>query len=396
MQIGRKLPDGAVLPLAGIVHNSLHGHRMSLDDDHVVADLRLRFDEILADLEATQGWITARVQRPVLILRRLDGVETADQIGPGGRRVATQVARQLAEPRPGRPVERRPGLVPQAGPALAELADGCRLVPPNRGRGTRSSRASAEGHAMTHRHYEVPQDLPIEELPAAAIADLLERGDLLDWQPLARAIRRDPWGGLATAVARLLDAYPRYGTSPLWRAWIDRCRARTPEASRAAQGECAAQPVTLATLRRDLGLTQTQVARRLRMTQSDVSKLERREDARLSTLLAYARALGGRLLVTFDDGETSRQIRLTPDRMAAADTSAPFRILQPVRTLRCRGRLKLGQHREHEQSTWATQTILPRRSRLNLPVPASIPNGNGSSRLLLSSENHSSANDLSS
>lgn len=163
---------------------------------------------------------------------------------------------------------------------------------------------------MIHRHCEVPPDLPVEELPAVAIADLLERGDLQDWQPLAKAIRRNPWGGLATSVARLLDAYPRYGTSPLWRAWIDRCRARAPEATQ-TPAACR-EPVTLAALRRDLGLTQAQVARRLRMTQSDVSKLERREDVRLSTLLAYARALGGHLLVTFDDGETIREIRLMP------------------------------------------------------------------------------------
>ena len=151
------------------------GHRVSLDDDHVVADLRERFEEVLAALEDTDGWVTARVERPVLILGRLDGVETgvrnlirrrpleveeaavgdrtlrvptlaeiarikawlclvrnatrdyldfaaladrlgedraagvvarmddfyADQLGPGSRRVATQVAKQLAEPRPG-------------------------------------------------------------------------------------------------------------------------------------------------------------------------------------------------------------------------------------------------------------------------------------------------------
>ena len=34
-------------------------------------------------------------------------------------------------------------------------------------------------------------------------------------------------------------------------------------------------------------------------------------NARLSTLQAYARALGGRLLVTFVDGEQTREIRLT-------------------------------------------------------------------------------------
>ena len=79
---------------------------------------------------------------------------------------------------------------------------------------------------MIHRHCEVPPDLPAEELPLVAIADILERGDLQDWQPLARTIGRDPWGDLAAVVTRLIDAYPRYGTSPLWRAWIDRCRAR--------------------------------------------------------------------------------------------------------------------------------------------------------------------------
>ncbi|MEO8084507.1 MAG: hypothetical protein ABI780_11845 [Ardenticatenales bacterium] len=148
-------------------------HRVSLADDHVVEVLRDRFDAVLGDLEATDGWITARVKRPVLILGRLDGVETgirnlirrvpleievhqtphgpirvptlaemtrikawlvlvrnatrdyldvvalADQLGPdavpvllaidryyvdqqglGGARVCTQIARQLAEPRP--------------------------------------------------------------------------------------------------------------------------------------------------------------------------------------------------------------------------------------------------------------------------------------------------------
>ncbi len=166
------VPDAV---LVGGTAAALHAsHRLSLDDDHVVADLRDRYDDVLSVLEQTDGWVTARVKRPVLILGRLDGIETgirnlirrrpleveevtvgertlrvptlpevtrikawlclmrnatrdyldfaaladrlgekqaadvvltmdeyyADQLGTGGRRVATQVAKQLAEPRP--------------------------------------------------------------------------------------------------------------------------------------------------------------------------------------------------------------------------------------------------------------------------------------------------------
>ena len=165
------VPDAV---LVGGTAAALHaGHRAS-HDDHVVADLESRFDDVLAVLEAADGWITARVMRPVLILGRLDGVETgvrnlirrrpleveevtvgehrirvptlveivrikawlclmrnatrdyvdfaaladrlgwrdtagavvgmdayyADQLGKGGRRVTTQVLKQLSEPKP--------------------------------------------------------------------------------------------------------------------------------------------------------------------------------------------------------------------------------------------------------------------------------------------------------
>ena len=49
---------------------------MSVDGDHVIEDLRSRFDEVLAALESAAGWRTARVQRPVAILGRLDGIMT--------------------------------------------------------------------------------------------------------------------------------------------------------------------------------------------------------------------------------------------------------------------------------------------------------------------------------
>jgi hypothetical protein len=70
----------SILPeavLVGGTASALYAkHRLSIDADHVLADLRQRFDTVLADLEVVAGWKTARVQRPVQILGSLDGIET--------------------------------------------------------------------------------------------------------------------------------------------------------------------------------------------------------------------------------------------------------------------------------------------------------------------------------
>ena len=165
------VPDAVLV--GGSAAASHAGHRISFDHDHVIGDLRERFDHVLEVLEASEGWVTARTRRPVLILGSLDGVETGirqlirrrpleveqysaegralrvptlaetfrvkawlvlrrnatrdyldvvalaeqlgddapatalsldeyyeDQQGPGGMRVATQLAKQLAEPLP--------------------------------------------------------------------------------------------------------------------------------------------------------------------------------------------------------------------------------------------------------------------------------------------------------
>ena len=66
---------GAVL--VGGTAAALHaGHRKSLDGDHVLEDLRARFDDVLDELEAAAGWQTSRVQRPIVILGQMDGVMT--------------------------------------------------------------------------------------------------------------------------------------------------------------------------------------------------------------------------------------------------------------------------------------------------------------------------------
>jgi hypothetical protein len=63
--------------LVGGTATAIHAkHRVSSDADHVLTDLRTRFNEVLAQLESVAGWKTARVRRPVQILGSLDGIET--------------------------------------------------------------------------------------------------------------------------------------------------------------------------------------------------------------------------------------------------------------------------------------------------------------------------------
>lgn len=148
---------------------------------------------------------------------------------------------------------------------------------------------------MRHRHLEVDAATPVSALGLAALDDLLDRGDLDDWAPLLREIRRDPGGEVADRVLHLAEHHPMYGTSSLWRAWILQQRS-APSSLHAG--------AALRRLRSHRRLTQQQVAERLGTTQPEVSKLEARRDVRVSTLRAYVTALGGTLdLVARFDGD---------------------------------------------------------------------------------------------
>lgn len=89
----KKIPDNqwddvlsAASRLQGLVSNAVlvggtasaifAAHRTSYDADHVVPNLKEEFDQILESLESVAGWQTARVKRPVIILGKLDGIET--------------------------------------------------------------------------------------------------------------------------------------------------------------------------------------------------------------------------------------------------------------------------------------------------------------------------------
>ncbi|MXY53462.1 MAG: hypothetical protein F4Y86_13180 [Gammaproteobacteria bacterium] len=72
-RLQRILPDAV---LVGGTAAAIHAeHRLSRDADHVLTDLRHRFEAVLGELEVVAGWQTARARKPVLILGS-HGIET--------------------------------------------------------------------------------------------------------------------------------------------------------------------------------------------------------------------------------------------------------------------------------------------------------------------------------
>ena len=59
-----------------------------------------------------------------------------------------------------------------------------------------------------------------------------------------------------------------------------------------------AEEMTLRELRKAFEFTQTDISEKLKMNQESISRLERRSDLLLSTLISYIRAMGGELNLT--------------------------------------------------------------------------------------------------
>jgi transcriptional regulator with XRE-family HTH domain len=77
--------------------------------------------------------------------------------------------------------------------------------------------------------------------------------------------------------------------------------------------------VALSELRERRGITQEQVAAQLETSRPNVSRIEREDDVRMSTLQRYVEALGGELeiVVRFADGERLKVLGPTSDDPAA-------------------------------------------------------------------------------
>jgi hypothetical protein len=73
-RLQRLVPDAVLV--GGSAAALYAGHRLSLDHDHVVADLADRFEMVLDALENDEGWATNRLVPGKVILGNLDGIET--------------------------------------------------------------------------------------------------------------------------------------------------------------------------------------------------------------------------------------------------------------------------------------------------------------------------------
>lgn len=113
---------------------------------------------------------------------------------------------------------------------------------------------------------------------------------------------------------------------PMTKKWADikQKRSPMPDSTRRLAEERAhvARQLALATARRQCGLRQEDVAERLGVHQSNVSRVEQAEDSLLSTLERYVNALGGHLEVraVFDDQVVVLNSDLEPARPAAEAT----------------------------------------------------------------------------
>lgn len=85
---------------------------------------------------------------------------------------------------------------------------------------------------VTFRNVEASPDDPVATWPYEAIATVLERGLVTDWQPLFAEVRREPWGPVARRIERVLARDPIPGVSALFLRAISSARRNAETAER--------------------------------------------------------------------------------------------------------------------------------------------------------------------
>ena len=126
---------------------------------------------------------------------------------------------------------------------------------------------------LIFRNVDADPAAPPDEWPMEAVATAVERGSLGDWRRLAAAVRADPWGPTARALADIAGWEDADGVARLLGGIVDAERERVTLAGRRRHAD------RLRELRRSTGLTLQDFARR---AGTSPTRLSAYENARVS------------------------------------------------------------------------------------------------------------------
>lgn len=191
--VQRHFPEAV---LVGGTAAALHAHhRVSLDVDSVLPDLRARFPEVLARLEDLSGWRARRLRPPVLVLGRLQGVDVGIRQLRRALPLETQTVEGIVVPTLPEMLRIKGWLVVTRN-ALRDYLDVCALAD-RIGEGVESAFRDME------RYYPQPADADptllqlAKQLAEPLPYDMDENGpDLRHWRELA-----SPWTDWSVVAA---------------------------------------------------------------------------------------------------------------------------------------------------------------------------------------------------
>ncbi|MGH3520521.1 MAG: helix-turn-helix domain-containing protein [Haloechinothrix sp.] len=85
---------------------------------------------------------------------------------------------------------------------------------------------------LSFRNVDADPSDPVETWPVEAVQTALERGTLVDWRRMTRAVRDDPWGPVARNIEYVLSYDRPYGTAELFEKTIAKVRRDVEQAEK--------------------------------------------------------------------------------------------------------------------------------------------------------------------
>ncbi len=139
--------------------------------------------------------------------------------------------------------------------------------------------------ALTFRNLEVSPQAPVEEWGFEGLLAAIDRGDLADWQRVAAAVTRAPYGEVADVLGEVLDAAEDVGAVAAFREYLEILGEREAASERREVAE------ELRDLWRASGLSQGEYARRLGTSRTRLNTYLNGRTIPLATILVRARRL---------------------------------------------------------------------------------------------------------